>query len=137
MPAAASTLGTPAFLRGVSGATGAAGATYVTSPMLEPAQYPASAQGVFAEYRQHFPGLAPSAYVLYGYEAMKDVLRMLAKAPPGADRPHRLKAFFGLGVIHGVIGDYTINANGDTSLDSFDGYRVNGAGQLVLARRIS
>ena len=137
---APSTLATAAFLRGVAGVRGAANATYVTSPILEPAQYPASGQRVFAEYRRLFPGTAPTAYALYGYEAMADVLRSIRLA--GRQAANRsasalVIAFFHLGEIHGVIGDYRINANGDTSLDSFDGYRVSAAGTLVLARRIS
>jgi hypothetical protein len=79
----------------------------------------------------------PTAYALYGYEAMADVLRTINRAGPQAARSARVTAFFHLGEIHGVIGDYRINANGDTSLDSFDGYRVSATGALVLARRIS
>ncbi len=131
---APSTLATPAFLHGLGGA---ANATYVTSPILEPDQYPASGQRVFAEYRRLFPGAVPTAYVLYGYEAMADVLRTITRAGPQATRAQRVTAFFHLGEIQGVIGDYRINANGDTSLDSFDGYRVSATGALVLARRIS
>jgi branched-chain amino acid transport system substrate-binding protein len=131
---APSTLATPAFLHGLGGA---ANATYVTSPILEPDQYPPSGQRVFAEYRRLFPGAVPTAYALYGYEAMADVLRTINRAGPQAARSARVTAFFHLGEIHGVIGDYRINANGDTSLDSFDGYRVSATGALVLARRIS
>lgn len=131
---APSTLATPAFLTGLRAA---AAATYVTSPILELRQYPPAAQRVLAEYRRLY-GLAPSAYVLYGYEAMNDVLLAIAKAYPyAALRDKLLTAFHRLGTIHGVIGDYSINAAGDTSLASFDGYRVNAAGALVLVRRIS
>ena len=133
---APSTLATPTFLRGLGAA---AAATYATSPILEPSQYPAAAQRVFAEYRRLFPGVALTPYALYGYEAMRDVLLAIAKAgSKAASRPDLVKAFFQrLGVIHGTIGDYAINADGDTSLASFDGYRVGSGGQLVLARRIS
>jgi hypothetical protein len=68
------------------------------------------------------------------------VLLAIAKAGPqaAANRPELAKAFFHrLGVIHGTIGDYTINPTGDTSLASFDGYRVGAGGRLVLVRRIS
>ena len=133
---APSTLATPSFLRGLGAA---AAATFVTSPILEPSQYPAAAQVVFAEYRRLFPGVALTPYALYGYEAMRDVLLAIAKAGSlAANRPDLAKAFFHrLGVIHGTIGDYTIDPNGDTSLASFDGYRVSSGGQLVLVRRIS
>jgi len=133
---APSTLATPAFLDGLGAA---AAATYVTSPMLEPDQYPPAAQAVFASYRRLFPGAAPSAYALYGYEAMEDVLSAIRLAGRyGAQRQHVVAAFFTrLGRRDGVLGPYTINAAGDTSLARFDGYRVGARGTLVLVRAIS
>jgi branched-chain amino acid transport system substrate-binding protein len=130
---APSTLASAAFLRGLGSA---AGATYVTSPILEPSQYPPAAQRVFSEYRRLF-GIAPSPYVLYGYDAMRDILLAIAKAGrQAANRPTLLSDFFALGRagFDGALGDYRINANGDTSLTSIDGYRVTAAGGLVLAR---
>jgi hypothetical protein len=115
----------------------AAGATYVTSPILEPSQYPPAARGMLRAYRRHYR-VAPTAYSLYGYEAMVDVLRAIQKAGAGAtNRAKLLDTFFHrLGVIRGVIGDYTINGFGDSSLDTFDGYRVSAGGELVLDQRI-
>ena len=94
---------------------------------------------MFAEYRAAVPGVAPTVYALYGYEAMRTCCAAIARAgPPGRRTARRCGiAFFALGEIHGVIGDYRINANGDTSLDRFDGYRVGAGGALVLVRRIS
>jgi branched-chain amino acid transport system substrate-binding protein len=130
---APSALATPAFLQGLGPA---ASATYVTSPILEPDQYPAAAQRVLAEYRRRF-GPVPSAYALYGYDAMTDVLLAIAKAGrEAANRPDLLAAFFKLGEIHGTLGDYRINADGDTSLTRFDGYRVGPGGALVFAASI-
>jgi hypothetical protein len=112
--------------------------TYITSPYLQLDQYPPAAQRVFAQYRTLFPGLQPTAYTLYGYEAMRDILLAIGRAGPlAANRPALSAAFFHLGVIHGVIGTYRILPSGNTTLDSFDGYRVGAAGQLVLVRRIS
>ena len=51
------------------------------------------------------------------------------------DRASFLKTFLSLGEIHGVIGDYRFNANGDTSLTAFDAYRVGAAGALTLLAR--
>jgi len=131
---APSTLAGPGFLAGL----GQAGsATYVTSPILELGQYPPAAQRVLAEYLRTF-GLAPTPYALLGFDAMNDVLAAIRKAGVNAaKRSALLHSFFALGQISGTIGTYTINASGDTSLASFDGYRVGPAGRLVLARRIS
>ena len=129
-----SALAVPAFLVGLGAA---ASATDVASPYLEPDQYPPQAKAVFSAYRRTF-GSAPTVYTLYGYEAMRDVLAAIRKAGRhAADRESLRKAFFGLGTITGVIGTYRIDARGDTSMRSFDGYRVGAGGQLVLDRRIS
>ena len=79
---APSTLAVPSFL----GALGAAAdATYATSPYLEPWQYPAAARRVFRGYRRAYPGIAPTVYTLYGYEAIGSCSR---RSPgPAARRP--------------------------------------------------
>jgi branched-chain amino acid transport system substrate-binding protein len=133
---APSTLAAPSFLTGLGAA---AASTYVTSPILEPGQYPPAAQAVLARYRRLFPGTTPSAYALYGYEAMEDVLRSIRLVGrQAANRSKLIYAFFHrLGRRDSVLGDYTIDAHGDTSLQSFDGYSVGADGSLVLVRRLS
>ncbi len=149
---APSTLATPAFLTAIANAGGqctsvqgrpvrcqsAAGATYVTSPILEPGQYPAAARATIRAYRRRFHVRGVSVYALYGYAAMEDILAAIKKAGRQAtDRAALLRIFFHrLGLIHGVIGNYTINGNGDSSLRTFDGYRVTAAGNLALEREI-
>jgi branched-chain amino acid transport system substrate-binding protein len=131
---APSTLALPSFLTALGPA---ATATYVTSPYLEPWQYPPSGQQVLRELRRAFPGVAPTVYALYGYEAMRVVLAAIHRA--GRQAPNRTifrNAFFGLGEIHGVIGSYRIDASGDTSLDHFDDYRLGAGGRLVLVRAV-
>jgi ABC-type branched-subunit amino acid transport system substrate-binding protein len=126
-------LALPSFLDSIGAA---AASTYVTSPYLQIDQYPASARTVFTRYRAAF-GIAPTVYSLYGYEAMRVVLLAIARAGrTAAQRTSLLKAFWHLGELDGVIGRYRFDANGDTSLDRFDGYRVGAAGALVLDRVI-
>ena len=132
---APSTLALPSFLARLGPA---AAATYVTSPYLEPRQYPAAGRHVLAEYRRRFPGQVPSVYALYGYEAMRIVLAAVQRAGSGApSRAKLLRAFFSLGEIHGVIGDYRFDRAGNTSLHAFDGYRVGAGGRLVFVRALS
>ncbi len=149
---APSTLATPAFLDAIATPQGvcttaagksvrceaAASATYVTSPILEPSQYPAAARAVFRAYRRRFGVKSVSTYALYGYSAMEDVLTAIRKAGRKAtNRAELLGIFFHqMGVIHGVIGSYTINGNGDSSLRTFDGYRITAGGGLTLGREI-
>jgi hypothetical protein len=70
---------------------------------------------------------------------MEDVLLSIRRAGPNAaKRTALVDTFFGkLGARDGVLGRYTIDARGDTSLHSFDGYRVGADGSLVLVRRLS
>jgi ABC-type branched-subunit amino acid transport system substrate-binding protein len=148
---APSALATPAFLAAVADAQGvcataggaaeacpsAMGATYVTSPILVLRQYPRAARGVFAAYRRRFHRRA-TVYALYGYSAMEDVLQAVRRAGRQATkRPELLRVFFHhLGRIRGVIGDYTIDGAGDTSLSAFDGYRLAAGGGLALVGEI-
>jgi branched-chain amino acid transport system substrate-binding protein len=133
---APSTLAVPVFLGGLGPA---AAATYVTSPYLEPDQYPAPARAVLRQLARLFPGVAATVYALYGYEAMEVVLDAIHRA--GRDAPSRgdfRNALFSLGEIRdSVIGPFRIDAAGDSSLDAFDGYRVGAGGALVLVRQIS
>ena len=153
---APSTLATPAFLAAVAAPGGtcttvsgasvscgsAAAATYVTSPILQLRQYPAAARAVMRAYRRRF-GSSASAYALYGYAAMEDVLAAIMKAGRQAtDRAELLRVFFhhlgriGASSPPGVIGSYTIDGNGDSSLRTFDGYRLTTNGALVFKTEI-
>jgi ABC-type branched-subunit amino acid transport system substrate-binding protein len=131
---APSTLATGSFLHTLGAA---AGDTYVTSPILELSQYPRSAQSVLRAYRKLF-GRAPTAYTLYGFAAMQSVLAALRAAGRHIDnRLDVVSAFFHLGELDSVIGDYSINSSGDTSLSTFAGYRVGSGGRLIELRLIS
>lgn len=150
---APSTLATPAFLAAIAAPGGrcvgasrtpvtcsaAASATYVTSPILEPNQYPQTARAVFRAYRRRFHTRTAPVYALYGYAAMEDVLQAIRLTGRQiGNHAVLLRDFFHrLGMIHGVIGDYTIDGNGDSSLQTFDGYRVAAGGTLRLLTEIS
>ena len=119
------------------GVTTAASSTYVTSPYLEPSQYPPSASTVLEQIHAMF-GVTPTVFALYGYEAMRIVLETIGRSgQQAADRKTFASVFFSLGEQHGVLGNYRIDAAGDTTLDHFDGYRVGAGGVLTLARAIS
>jgi branched-chain amino acid transport system substrate-binding protein len=131
---APSTLATTPFLRAIAPA---AGATYVTSPILPLSQYPPQAQTVLADYRRLFAS-APSAYSLYGYEAMASVLAAIERAHASPSRRLNVVAdYFALGERHSVIGNYRIERSGDISLSRFDGYSVGTGGTLTRPRRLS
>jgi branched-chain amino acid transport system substrate-binding protein len=135
---APSTLATNPFLNAIGNAVSA---TYVTSPILPLDQYGPQAQGVLKAYKREWR-LAPTVWSLYGYEAMESVLAAInraAKHGHAGDRLDVARAYFKLGYRHSVIGGYTINSHGDTSLSRFVGYIVKqpagGSFALVLKRR--
>jgi branched-chain amino acid transport system substrate-binding protein len=124
------TLATAAFARQI----GAAGeSTYLTNPVLPAAMYPASAQLVLADYRRAF-GEAATPYALYGYEAMNIVLQAIrAAGAHGNDRQAVVGQFFRIRNRHSVLGTYSIQPSGDSTLSQYGAFRVN-AGQLVFWR---
>jgi branched-chain amino acid transport system substrate-binding protein len=130
---APSTLATPDFLSHLGAA---ASVTYVTSPILEWSQYPPAAARIKRGFcRRH--GVCPNQFALYGYEAMRDVLLAIQRSGWAASSPKLLHAFFHLGARHGVIGDYTIFPDGNTSLKTFDGYHVTAGGRLAFVTAIA
>jgi hypothetical protein len=74
---------------------------------------------------------------------MEDVLEAIRKAGRQAtDRAELLRVFFhhlgriGGSTAPGVIGSYTIDGNGDSSLRTFDGYRLTAGGALAFKTQI-
>lgn len=94
---------------------GAAAATWMTTPLLPQAAYPPDAQRVLAAYRRQF-GAASSPWVLYGYEAMRDVLAAVRSAGSrGNQRKVVIEKLFTAPLRASVIGPYRFEPNGDTS----------------------
>ncbi len=127
-----SSMATPAF---VSGIGAAAANTYLTTPVLATALYPASAQRVLSEYRRTF-GREGGPYALYGYEAMSLVLDAIAHAGAhGDDRQKIIDSVFDTKDRDSVIGRYSIEADGETTLSRYGVDRILG-GRLVFYRAI-
>ncbi len=109
--------------------------TFITNPTLDPKLYPPAAQDFFKTYKQKF-GKAPEPYAIYGYEAMQDALLSIQNAgAKGNDRAEVIKQFFNIKDRDSVLGKYSIDANGDTTLSDYGGDKVKG-GQLVFDKVI-
>jgi branched-chain amino acid transport system substrate-binding protein len=102
--------------------------TFIGSPVLAPRLYPASAQAVLAEYDKRF-GASGEPYVLYGYEAMSVVLSAIRSAGAnGDDRQAVIDKFFATHDRHSVLGVYSMQPSGETTLSEYAIDRVvNGA----------
>jgi branched-chain amino acid transport system substrate-binding protein len=108
---------------------------YVTNPTLDPKLYPPAAQEFFKTYKQKY-GKAPEPYAIYGYEAMKVALLAIQNAgDKGNDRQAVIDAFFKIKDRNSVLGKYSIDKNGDTTLTDYGADRVQ-KGQLVFDKVI-
>jgi branched-chain amino acid transport system substrate-binding protein len=110
-------------------------ATYITNPTLDPKLYPPSGQDFFKEYQAKY-GATPEPYAIYGYEAMSVALQAIKDAgDKGGDRQAVIDAFFKIKNRESVLGTYSIDENGDTTLSDYGGNRIEG-GKLTFDKVI-
>jgi branched-chain amino acid transport system substrate-binding protein len=109
--------------------------TYITNPTLDPKLYPPAAQDFFRKFKQKY-GNDPAPYAIYGYEAMKVALLAIQNAgDKGNDRQAVIDAFYKIKDRDSVLGKYSIDENGDTTLNDYGANRVKG-GKLVFDKVI-
>ena len=109
--------------------------TFLTTPTIDPKLYPPAGQAFFKNYKAKY-GQEPESYAIYAYEAMKTALLAIQNAgPKGNDRQAVIGAFFKIKNRDSVLGKYSIDANGDTTLSSYGGNRVEN-GKLVFDKVI-
>lgn len=115
---------------------GAAGdAVRFTHPTLPREEYPSSGEDVLAELART-PGTPSEPWALYGYEAMKVALTAIQNAGDrGNNRVAVTEAFFRIEDRDSVLGEYSIDTNGDTTLPIYGASRIEG-GALAFDRVI-
>ena len=114
---------------------GAAVQTYLTTPVLPPAQYPRAAKAVLSHYQRVF-GVPGGSYALYGYEAMNLVLDAIRRAGArGTDRQTVIGLVFRTSGRNSVLGRYSIDADGEVTPVRIGVDRVR-HGRLAFARAI-
>jgi branched-chain amino acid transport system substrate-binding protein len=114
--------------------TSVANRTKVTIATLSPDQYPTQGQEFFKSYTQKYGEANPDPYAIYGYEAMELALDAIKRSKTG-DRPDVIKALFSTKDRNSVLGTYSIDANGDTSLTDYGVYSIKN-GQLQFDKTI-
>jgi branched-chain amino acid transport system substrate-binding protein len=125
---APSALADPAFVSRLSSADRN---VYVSAPGFLARDLPATAQTQFVKPFQDTYHRTPAPQAIFGYEAMSAVIAALHQAGTSAsDRATVVRDFFALKNRSSVLGTYSINANGDTSLAPFVFSRLAG-GKLV------
>ena len=98
------------------------GARLVSGPQA-PSQLP---DGDFATRFRSRYGRAPGRFAAYGYEAMAVVLDAIDRAGDPLDRRSVIDAFFATGARQSILGTYSIDEVGDTTLDRVGAYASAG-----------
>jgi branched-chain amino acid transport system substrate-binding protein len=109
--------------------------TFVTNPTLPEQLYPPSAKEFFTAFKSKY-GDDPEPYAIYGYEAMNAALQAIKNAgDKGNCREDVIKGFFAIKNKQSVLGTYSIDADGDTTITDYGGNRVQG-GKLTFDKVI-
>src|SRR4051812_40654202 len=95
----------------------------VTVATLPPDEYPPEGQKFFQDFKAKYGGGSPDPYSIYGYEAMNLVMDAIKRSSTG-EKPDVVKALFSTKDRKSVLGTYSIDANGDTSLTDYGAYNI-------------
>jgi branched-chain amino acid transport system substrate-binding protein len=110
-------------------------ATKITVATLDQSKYPEEGQKFFSDYESEY-GKKPETYAIYGYEAMSLILDAMKRAGDKAnDRKAVNDAIHSTKDKQSVLGTYSIDENGDTSLTDYGLYSIKD-GQLTFDKVI-
>ena len=90
---------------------------------LAPSALPPAGRTVLGQYRARYGDRHPDPYALHGYEAMQLALDAVAAA--GASRSGVIDSLFSVRDRQSVLGTYSIDPFGDTTLRTFGIYRIS------------
>ena len=107
----------------------------LTVATLSPDEYPEEGQEFFDAFRQKHDEPNPNPYAIYGYEAMRLALDAIGRSGTG-EKADILAALFETKDRESVLGAYSIDENGDTTLSDYGVYAVED-GELVFDRTIA
>jgi branched-chain amino acid transport system substrate-binding protein len=96
----------------------------VTVATLDPGSYPPEGQQFFQEFTKKYNVKNPDPYAIYGYEAMSLALDAIQRSQTGT-KEDILKAIFATKDRQSVLGTYSIDKNGDTTLTDYGVYSVD------------
>jgi branched-chain amino acid transport system substrate-binding protein len=95
----------------------------VTIATLSPDEYPPEGQRFFEDYTAEYDEANPDPYAIYGYETMSLALDAIERSGTG-ERADILEALFSTQDRQSVLGTYSIDENGDTTLTDYGVYSV-------------
>ncbi len=109
--------------------------TYITNPTLPEQLYPPAAKTFFADFKTTY-GHDPEPYAIYGYEAMNAALQAIKNAgDKGNCRENVIKGFFAIKNKQSVLGTYSIDPDGDTTITDYGGNTIKN-GKLTFDKVI-
>jgi branched-chain amino acid transport system substrate-binding protein len=97
----------------------------VTVATLSPDEYPPDGQEFFDSFREKYNEPNPNPYAIYGYEAMRLALDAIQRSETG-EKADIVKALFATKDRKSVLGTYSIDENGDTTLTDYGVYTIDG-----------
>jgi branched-chain amino acid transport system substrate-binding protein len=106
----------------------------VTVATLSPDQYPPEGQKFFDEFTAKYGVKNPDPYAIYGYEAMQLALDAIKRSGDGSKEKIK-EAVFATKDRSSVLGTYSIDENGDTTLTDYGVYKVEN-GELKFDQTI-
>jgi branched-chain amino acid transport system substrate-binding protein len=107
-----------------------AGKVKVTVATLSPDEYPPEGQEFFTQFSEKYGEENPDPYAIYGYEAMRLALDAIERSGTG-NKEDVVKALFETQDRSSVLGTYSIDENGDTTLTDYGVYTIDG-GELTF-----
>jgi branched-chain amino acid transport system substrate-binding protein len=107
-----------------AGAANLNGMTYVTFGGVPPEQLSGKGRAFFEEYQRQY-GTPPAGYSAYAYEATKVILDAIARAGK-KDRTAIIEAVAATSNYDGILGTWSFDKNGDTTLSTMSGNIVEG-----------
>jgi branched-chain amino acid transport system substrate-binding protein len=104
---------------------------------LAPEEYPPEGQKFFDDYKAEYNVTKdPDPYAIYGYESMSLILDAIERAgDKGNDRNEVLKQLFATKDRKSVLGTYSIDSTGDSSITDYGVYKIKD-GTLTFSETI-
>ena len=103
----------------------------LTVATLSPDSYGAVGKKFFTDYEAEYGEKNPNPYSIYGYEAASLALDAIARSKTGK-KEDVVKALFATKDRDSVLGSYSIDENGDTTLTDYGVYKVENGEQVFL-----
>ena len=106
----------------------------VTVATLDPASYPPEGREFFEAFEREYNDDNPDPYAIYGYEAMRLAIDAIERSQTG-EKEDIVKALFATKDRSSVLGTYSIDENGDTTLTDYGVYTIDG-GELKFDKTV-